>query len=101
MASAQETREEYRRRGAGLRRELVEKMSTLASAALGLVAALAWNNAVQAAFKRVYPAPDDPGAIAPLFGYAAIVSVIAVLMMLWLGRVAARLKQQAPAPTAR
>ena len=28
--------------------------------ATSLVAALAWNNAIQAVFKRFYPAPDDP-----------------------------------------
>src|SRR5206468_2134081 len=52
-------------------REVTEKMSALATAAFGLVAALAWNNAIQSIFKRVYPQPDDPSAIAPLLGFAA------------------------------
>jgi uncharacterized membrane protein YidH (DUF202 family) len=93
MSSIDETRARFRKRGAAFRREVVDKMSALATAAFGLVAALAWNNAVQAVFKRYYPAPDDPGAIWPLIGYAALVSIVAVLVMLWIGRMAARLKQ--------
>ena len=58
------------------------------------MAALAWNNAVQSVFKHYYPAPDDPAAIWPLVGYALLVSLIAVLIMLWIGRVAARLKHE-------
>lgn len=79
-----------------LRREIVERMSALATAAFGLVAALAWNNAIQALFKRYYPAPDDPHELWPLIGYAALVSLVGVLIMLWIGRVAARLKEPKP-----
>jgi membrane protein YdbS with pleckstrin-like domain len=73
-------------------REVVDKMSALATAAFGLVAALAWNGAIQALFKRWYPQPDDPNAIMPLVGYAVFVTVVAVLIILWIGRVAGRLK---------
>lgn len=68
-------------------------MGALATAAFGLVAALAWNSAVQAIFKHYYPAPDDPNAILPLIGYALAVSLVAVVLMLWIGRIAARLKR--------
>lgn len=76
-----------------LRRETVEKMSALATAAFGLVAALAWNNAIQAVFKRFYPAPDDPSLIGPLVAYAALVTLVSVLIMIWIGRIAGRLKE--------
>lgn len=37
-----------------VRIELVEKMSALITAAFGLVAALAWNSAIQNVFKQVF-----------------------------------------------
>lgn len=37
-----------------VRIELVEKMSTLITAAFGLVAALAWNSAIQNVFKQFF-----------------------------------------------
>lgn len=79
-----------------LRREVLDKMSALATAAFGLVAALAWNNAIQALFKRYYPAPDDPNALWPLIGYASIVTIIGVLIIVWIGRLTARLKEPDP-----
>lgn len=77
------------------RSEVLDKTSALATAAFGLVAALAWNNAIQATFKRYYPAPDDPSAIVPLVLYALAITLIAVLVILWIGRLAGRLKAQA------
>lgn len=88
------SRDEARREAAAFRKEVLDKMSALATAAFGLVAALAWNNAIQAVFKRYYPAPDDPAAIAPLVGYAALVTLVAVLIIIWIGRVAGRLKKE-------
>jgi hypothetical protein len=101
MADIQKTREEMRRKGAAFRGEVMDKMSALATAAFGLVAALAWNNAIQAVFKRFYPAPDDPAAIGPLIGYAVLITLVAVLIILWIGRVAARLKGKAAAEAAK
>jgi hypothetical protein len=83
-------------------REVVDKMSALATAAFGLVAALAWNNAIQAVFARYYPAPVPEGAtppvlapIGPLMAYAAIITLIAVAVILLIGRLAGRLKAEA------
>src|ERR1051325_4441723 len=97
MVDVQKKREEMRRKGAAFRGEVLDKMSALATAAFGLVAALAWNNAIQAVFKRLYPAPDDPAAIGPLLGYAMLITLVAVLIILWIGRAAARLKGKATA----
>lgn len=77
--------------------EVIDKMSALATAAFGLVAALAWNNAIQAVFKRYYPAPDDPNALLPLVGYAAAVTLLGVLVIVWIGRAAGRVKSVATA----
>ena len=95
MATPEEIRERYQQRASHLRGELVEKMSALATAAFGLVAALAWNNAIQAIFRRWYPAPNDPAAIGPLLYYALLVTLTAVVVMLWIGSVSARLKREA------
>ena len=85
--------------------EVVDKMSALATAAFGLVAALAWNNAIQAVFSRYYPAPGQtvaPAAsIGPLLAYAAVITLIAVAVILLIGRLAGRLKAEAEELTAR
>lgn len=75
--------------------EVVDKMSALATAAFGLVAALAWNNAIQSFFKRYYAAPDDPNALGALTAYATIVTLIAVFVIILIGRLAGRLKKEA------
>lgn len=87
------TRAEFRRKGAAFRAEVVDKMSSLATAAFGLVAALAWNGAIQELFKRVYPVPGD--AVWALLAYAVVVTLVAVLVILLIGRLAGRLKAEA------
>ncbi|HET6404983.1 MAG TPA: DUF5654 family protein [Candidatus Thermoplasmatota archaeon] len=80
-------------------REVLDKMSALATAAFGLVAALAWNNAIQAVFQRYYPAPgveaNPTTQIGPLVVYALIITIIAVAVILGIGRLAGRLKAEA------
>lgn len=93
MTDRHATHDRLRKKGAAFRAEVVDKMSSLATAAFGLVAALAWNSAIQELFKRVYPVPGD--AIWALLGYAVVVTLVAVLVILLIGRVAARLKADA------
>lgn len=88
-------RSSLRSKELAFRSEVLDKTSALATAAFGLVAALAWNNAIQSFFKRYYPAPDDPNAIVPLVAYALVITILAVLVIIWIGRVAGRLKAQA------
>ena len=83
---------EILRRQHAFRAEVVDKMSALATAAFGLVAALAWNNAIQSFFKKYYPAPDDPNALFPLTLYAMLITLAAVGVILVIGRLAGRLK---------
>jgi cytochrome b len=73
-------------------RVLVQTMITLASASLGLVAALAWNEAIKALIKRVLGEDDS---LAGLFVYAIIATLLAVVVLLILARAAARIGGEA------
>jgi hypothetical protein len=72
-----------------LKSEVVEKIAALLTAAFGLVAALAWNGAIQAIFAEVF---GEAGNITAMLAYAIVVTVIAVLVTIWIGRVAEKAK---------
>lgn len=72
-----------------LRMELVEKMSALITAAFGLVAALAWNSAIQNLFKQFFGESESASA---QITYAIIVTVIAVYVTFVMGRAKASLE---------
>jgi len=74
-----------------LQAEVIEKIAALVTAAFGLVAALAWNEAIQAIFAAVFGAA---GNIAALLGYAILVTLIAVVVTIWIGRVAGEAKSK-------
>ena len=73
-------------------RVLLQTMITLASASLGLVAALAWNEAIKAIIKRVLGEDDS---LVGLLTYAILATVIAIVVLLILGRAAARVGGEA------
>jgi hypothetical protein len=73
-------------------RVMVQTMITLASASLGLVAALAWNEAIRATIRQVLGADDSLGG---LYLYAILATLLAVLVLIYLGRLAARLGGEA------
>jgi hypothetical protein len=73
-------------------RVVLQTMITLAAASLGLVAALAWNEAIKAAIKRVLGEDDS---LAGLFTYAILATLIAIIVLLILGRAAARIGGEA------
>jgi hypothetical protein len=62
-------------------------MIALASAAFGVVAALAWNSAITALVKQIF---GTGGQIVSLFIYAILVTVLAVVVMVNLGKLAER-----------
>jgi hypothetical protein len=62
-------------------------MIALASAAFGVVAALAWNSAITALFKQIF---GTSAQIVSLFIYAIVVTIIAVIVMVWLAKMAER-----------
>lgn len=73
-----------------MKNEVIDKLSALATAAFGLVAALAWNGAIRAMFDKYYVTGEGLGA---LFVYAIVVTLIAVIITLVLARIADRTKQ--------
>jgi hypothetical protein len=70
--------------------EIVEKMSALATGAFGLVAALAWNDAIQSLFTLVF---GQASGIAAKFVYAAIITATVVVVTMRLSRLANRIKK--------
>jgi hypothetical protein len=68
-------------------RVMLQTMITLASASLGLVAALAWNEAIQATIKQVFGTSES---LAGLYTYAILATILAVVVLTQLARAAAR-----------
>ena len=68
-------------------RAMVQTMISLASASLGLVAALAWNEAIKALLAQMHLGDSLGG----LFAYAVIATVLAVVVLVMLGKIAARI----------
>lgn len=65
-----------------MKKEIIEKLSALITTASGLVAALAWNSAIQGIFDRYYA-----GGIIPMLIYAILISIVAIILTIWIGRV--------------
>ncbi|MBU0536547.1 MAG: hypothetical protein KKE20_06280 [Nanoarchaeota archaeon] len=79
-----------------MKSEVVEKIAALITAAFGLVAALAWNDAIRALF--VGPCgTEGAGALCMLSSggpwvYAIIITIIAVIATVWIAKVAEKAK---------
>jgi Family of unknown function (DUF5654) len=65
-------------------RSLIQTMITLATASLGLVAALAWNDAIKATFKKVLGEADDLTALYTYAALATVLSIVVVASLSWL-----------------
>ena len=73
-------------------RVVIQTMITLASASLGLVAALAWNEAIKETIKQAFGTDDN---LAGLYTYAVLATLVAVVVLLLLARAASRLGGEA------
>lgn len=73
------------------RKAFVQTMIALASASLGLVAALAWNEAIKATLAQLGLGSN----LAGLYSYAVIATVVAIVVLSTLGRLAARVGGEA------
>ena len=73
--------------------EVVATMISLASAAFGVVAALAWNTAITQAFAEAF-GKNVAGRLSALFVYAVVVTLIGVIVIVLLGRLAARIRAE-------
>ena len=77
-----------------MKSEVTEKFAALITAAFGLVAALAWNDAIKAMF--VGPCGSEgAGVLCSLSSggpwvYAIVVTILAVIATLWIAKVAAK-----------
>lgn len=67
-----------------LRIEILEKIVALATTGFGLVAALAWNDAIKKLFSEIFPQPF--GNTWALFIYAILITIIVVIITIHLGR---------------
>ncbi|MEA2004318.1 MAG: DUF5654 family protein [archaeon] len=72
-----------------MKTQVIEKIAALVTAAFGLVAALAWNDAIKAVFKQLFGTAD---AVWPMLTYAVLVTIIAVAATIWIGRVSEKSK---------
>lgn len=74
-----------------LKLEILEKLSSLIAAGFGLVAALAWNDAIKEIIAIIMP---QPSMIWGKVIYALIVTVLVVIVTVNLGKVISRLKKE-------
>lgn len=72
-----------------MKKEVIEKLAALVTAAFGLVAALAWNEAIQTIFKSLF---GEASSIAAMVTYALVVTLIAVWVTIKVGNAAEKVK---------
>ena len=72
-----------------MKSQVIDKFTALITAAFGLVAALAWNSAIQNIFVRIF---GEKSSISAMLSYAIIVTVIAVFVTIWLGKLSNKAK---------
>lgn len=80
MESINRVKEEGKR----LKREVREKTVGYILGALGLVAGLAWNDAIKALIDQIFPLSKD--TIIAKFVYAAIITVVIVIATVYIVR---------------
>ena len=68
--------------------QVMDTVAALMTAAFGLVAALAWNGAISWGVAQIFGAGSGAG----LFVYAILVTILAVVAVILIGRYIARLK---------
>lgn len=72
-----------------VKKEVVAKLTTLVTAAFALVAALAWNDAIKSIFAAyIKPVFGIAGEMWSMIIYAVVVTIIAVVAAIWVGKVA-------------
>jgi len=78
--------EHLKNEAGSIKKEVIEKISALMTAAFAFVAALAWNEAIKNAILSLHLEKYGP-----LF-YAIAVTIIAVAASIWIGRIAGKMK---------
>jgi len=72
-----------------IKQEILDKIAALVTAAFGLVAALAWNDAIKLLFKELFGTQEQVG---PMLVYAIFITVIAVILTIIVARAASKAK---------
>ena len=80
-----------------MKKDVIDKFAALITAAFGLIAALAWNDAIKALFKGPC-GTEGAGALCSLSNggpwvYAIIVTILAVLATIWIAKAAEKTKK--------
>jgi Family of unknown function (DUF5654) len=71
-------------RSVALVRSLLQTMITLATASLGLVAALAWNEAIKTSIKTWFGTGEDLAALYTYAVFATVIAIAVVAILTWL-----------------
>jgi hypothetical protein len=66
----------------------IKSIASLLTAAFGFIAALAWNTAIQKIFALVF---GTQGGLYAMVSYAVVVTIIAVIVIVYLGRLMGKL----------
>ncbi len=72
-----------------MKKDIIEKLAALITAAFGLVAALAWNDTIKAIFKAVF---GEASSLTAMIIYAVVVTIIAVVATIWIAKAAEKAK---------
>ena len=70
-----------------MKRQVMETIATLITTAFGLIAALAWNEAIKALIIQLLGAGNG---LTGLFIYAIIITIIAIIAAVWIARLIAK-----------
>ena len=74
-----------------MKKEVIEKIAALITAALGLAAALAWNDTIKEIFRTFF---GNSGTITAMVTYSVVVTLIAVAATIKIGELAEKVKKE-------
>lgn len=66
-----------------MKKEVIEKLAILLTGAFGLIAALAWNSAIQKIFQQIF---GEQSSVIAMLTYAILVTIIAVFATIWISK---------------
>lgn len=72
-----------------MKEKIIDQLMALSTAAFGLVAALAWNGAIQELFKQLF---GTQSGLFAMFFYAILVTLLAVLVTYFISKAADKAK---------
>ena len=77
-----------------LEREVKKRLTTYIGAGLGLVAGLAWNDAIRSLIESLFPKSEN--TILAKFIYALVLTITIVIIIVYLERIIARNREASP-----